>query len=129
MVLDSLPGLNAVHEQLLEFLASPRTTIRLDADVSGSPAPYDEWLGGLEFWKSDGPLLVSLTSDRWLRIEGGQDSLASYVASFAFGDGEEHDHHHPEFEYLLRDGKIRPGSLPIIIEADGEYIEHLKRES
>jgi len=127
MILDSVAELNMLHEKLQGFLSSSEESVRLLADTSGSAAPYHEFLAGLEVEKSDGPIYVSLTPDRWLRIEGGRDNLEVYVRFFAFGAGDDHQHHHPE--QVFRSGYVKPGTLSVIIEADNEYVEELRRES
>jgi hypothetical protein len=127
MVLDSVDGLNALHKTLVAFLSSPERVIRLDADRSGSAKPYDELLAGLEFEKSEGPIHVSFTADRWLRAEGGKDNLSVYVEFFAFADDEDGNHHHPE--YVMKEDYIHPGTMSVIIEADSDWVEERRRES
>jgi hypothetical protein len=118
MIFDSISGLNRVHAELTRFLASAERSIRLAADSSGSAGPYDELLGGLEIEKTVGPIYVSLATDRWLRIEGGQSNLEVYAEFFSFRDDEEGNHHHPE--HVFRPDYIKRGTLSVIIEADSE---------
>src|SRR5436309_1065073 len=56
MLLDSLAGMNALHDRLQDFLISKDPILSLPADRSGPSAPYSELLAGLELRKGDGPL-------------------------------------------------------------------------
>ena len=127
MVLDSVAGLNEIHVRLTEFLGSDQRLIRLSADVSGSAGPYDELLPALEVEKTEGPIYVSIATDRALKISGGVENLKVYATCFRFRHDEDGGHHHPE--HLNRPGHIKPGTLSVIIEADTTYIEELRGES
>ena len=127
MILDSIAGLNQVHARLTDFLESDQRVIRLSADVSGSAAPSQELLPALEVEKTDGPVYVSLSSERALKITGATENLKIYVTHFRFRADEEGSHHHPE--HVRRAGYIKPGTLSLIIEADTAYIEELRGES
>ena len=67
MVLDSIAGLNKIHMQLSEFLRSEQRLNRLPADVSGSLPPHNELLPVLEVEKTEGPIYVSVSTERGLR--------------------------------------------------------------
>src|SRR5262245_28215770 len=96
MLLDSLVGMNALHEQLLRFVVSDQTVLALAADLSGIPAPYSELLAGLRIRKSEGPIHLRLTEDRWLSLTGSKENLSRYASFFEFDESEEGAHHHPE---------------------------------
>jgi len=126
MVLDSIAGLNKIHMQLSEFLRSEQRLIRLPADVSGSPPPHNELLPVLEVEKTEGPIYVSVSTERALRITGGVDNLRVYSEFFRFRDDEDGSHHHPE--YVELSGYIRSGTLSVVIEADTAYTEEFRDE-
>lgn len=127
MILDSISGLNDVHARLRSFLASAQCAIRLPADVSGSPDPHDELLPALEVEKTEGPIHVSISAERTLRITGAAENLVVYAEHFYFRANEDGVHHHPE--HVMREGYIKKGTLSVIIEADTTYIEDLRRGS
>lgn len=127
MILDSIAGLNEIHTRLTDFLGSDQSVIRLSADVSGSPGPSQELLPALEVVRTDGPVYVSVSSERALTVSGGTENLKIYAAHFRFRTDEEGAHHHPE--HVKRSGYIKPGTLSVIIEADTAYIEELRGES
>jgi hypothetical protein len=127
MILDSLEGMNALHGQLLAFLESDGTSLRMTANTTGPAAPYDELLPVLEFVKIGTSIHVFIAPDRTLTISGGVDNLKVYARAFRFSDGEETGHHHPE--YVDRKGYISPGSLSVVVEVDSTYIADLKDES
>ncbi len=116
VILDSIMGLNNIHDSLKGFMSSAEKTLSLTADTSGSPRPYNELLRGLEVEKSEGAIFVSVTAQRYLRIAGSVENLRIYIDFFQFAEGEESHHHHPE--YVDTPGYIKPGTLSLVIEAD-----------
>jgi hypothetical protein len=126
MILDSVQGLNTIHASLCSFLASNDQAIRFPADVSGSPAPYDELLPALEVEKTEGPIYASILADRTLKIVGGAENLGIYVGFFQFEEADDGRHHHPE--HVARARYIRRGTLSVIIEADNDYFNEAEGE-
>jgi hypothetical protein len=118
MLLESLEGMNSLHEKLIAFLASSENSIALPASSLGSPEPYQELLGGLEVLKGEGPLSLSLTPKRWLRLAGAPQHLAHYLSFFHFEESEEGCHHHRE--YVEVEGYIAQGSISLLLEVDSE---------
>jgi len=127
MVLDSLGGMNATHQRLREFLASGQRAVVFEAQRSGSPEPYESFLGALKFEVGEGPISVSITPDNHLKVVGSRENLAAYASYFAFRESEEGSHHHPE--QVDRPGYISSGSLSIIIEVDTDHIREMEGES
>jgi hypothetical protein len=127
MVLDSLRGINAVHIRLRKFLSSNEPRIIFEADCSGNPEPYAEFLGALEFEIGAGPTVVSISGANHLRVSGSRENLAIYAEHFAFRETEEGSHHHPES--LDRPGYVAHNSLSTIIEVDTDRIRELEGES
>jgi hypothetical protein len=118
MLLDTGVELNALHEQLNAFLASSTQEASFPADVNLSPAPHDEFLNGLRVYKAQGPLMLKLSSDRWLELSGAENNLAKYISHFHFKNKNENDHHHPDnANYMSK------GSMCLIIEADSTWAE------
>jgi hypothetical protein len=93
----------------------------LAADQSGTAAPYSELLAGLQIQKSEGPIHLQLTEQRWLALTGSQENLSRYVSFFHFDESEEGAHHHPEHEdvpaYIAQD------SMSLIIEVDSDWVQ------
>jgi hypothetical protein len=96
MLLDSLDAMNTLHERLQRFVRSDETVLALAADQSGTTAPYSELLAGLQILKSEGPIHLRLTEQRWLSLAGSEENLSRYVSFFHFDESEEGSHHHPE---------------------------------
>jgi hypothetical protein len=115
VILDTVQGLNKIHDSLTSFISSTERALCLEADVSGGSGPYNELLCGLEIEKSKGAIFVYVTEQRYLKITGSVENLRRYTDLFQFTEGEE-SHHHPE--YVDVPGYIRPGTLSVIIEAD-----------
>lgn len=126
MLLDSLAGMNALHEQLRRFVESDETVLTLPADHAGPAAPYSQLLVGLQIRKTMGPISLELTKQRWLSLSGSTENLARYVAHFQFDDSEEGAHHHPENEQI--DGYLTPGTMSLIIEVDSNWTEEISAE-
>jgi len=127
MLLDSLVGMNALHNQLREFVLSNSTQLAVAADQSGAAAPYRELLGGLEIRKTEAPLFLSLTPNRWLLLTGSQQHLTRYVSFFRFDEDEEGAHHHPE--YVQEAEHMTTGTMSLVIEVDSHWIDELRAKS
>jgi len=97
MILDSMKGMNAIHDKLQRFLSLPSTSFYLEASQRGGSEPYDELLAGLEIHKGDGPINLSLTKERRLHLIGSPDNLSRYFSFFNFREDEQDNHHHPEY--------------------------------
>lgn len=124
MILDSLSGHNAIYSELSSFLSSNEEHIVLQADTSGSSEPYSILLEGLAINKNKNPVLVTVENNQ-LCISGSKDNLNTYISHFRFSNNEEGCHHHPE--YTNKANYLSLESLSVIIEADSEYINALKR--
>jgi len=118
MLLDTMEGMNALHERLGAFLSSSNMSIVIPASRIGNPEPYQEFLAGLEVIKGEGSLMLSLTPQRWLKLVGAQEYLARCFSFFRFEEDEEGSHHHPE--YVEVEGYIAEGSMSLILEVDSE---------
>jgi hypothetical protein len=122
ILLDSLRAMQSLYRRLDAFLGSAETGIRLEAEQWGDPEPYEEFLGGLEILKGEGPVTLSLTPDRWLELKGALPNLKRYLSHFRF---EEDNTHHDPAQINL-DGYIQPGSLNLLIEVCSGWIEDMK---
>jgi hypothetical protein len=116
MLLDTGAKLNELHQTLVKFLMSSLIEISLPAEVTQSPAPYQESLNGLRVQKSQGSIVLHLSQDRWLELAGSKDNLAKYVSHFHFQEPEDGDHHHPDHASYMA-----AGSLGLVIEADSTW--------
>jgi len=122
MLLDSLEGMNALHAQMRNFLASESQSIRLDAEQWGSAEPHDELLPGLEIIKGDGPLLLTMTPEKWLTLRGSRTNLERYVSHFHF-DKDDENHcpdRPPAGDY------ISPVSMSMMVEVCSDWIRELR---
>ena len=118
MLLDTGAELNVLHEQLKKFLASSAESASFPAEVTLSPAPYQEFLQGLRLQKSQGLVMLRLSQDRWLELTGSEANLANYVSHFKFDRPDIDDHHHPDYgNYMAR------GTMCLIVEADSTWSE------
>ena len=118
MVASTKLGLKQLAERLNDFVRSNDATIKLPADTSGSPSPYDKFLPSLEIEKSEGPLLTTIDPDKGITVTGAPHFLKEYCSYFEFPDNAEGgDHHHPE-SYLAgkMPGSLKRGTKAIIIE-------------
>ena len=118
MLLDTGAGLNELHQQLNTFLASSVMEDSIPAEVTLSPAPYQEFLKGLRIQKTEGPIMLLLSQDRWLELAGSENNLKNFVSHFYFRKPEEDGHHHPAHANYMA-----AGSLGLIIEADSTWNE------
>lgn len=119
MLLDSQKGMNAIHDRLQNFLFSSSNSVYIEASQRGGPEQYDELLAGLEIHKSDGPINLSLTSERRLHLVGSPDNLSRYFSFFRFKEDEQDTHHHPEHVRIA--DFMAKGTMSLIIETDSDY--------
>jgi len=118
MLLDTGAELNVLHERLTKFLASSAESVSFSAEVTLSPAPYQEFLRGLRLQKTQGLVMLRLSQDRWLELTGSEANLAKYVSHFKFNNPDRDDHHHPDNgDFMAR------GTLCLIVEADSTWGE------
>lgn len=121
MLLDSLKGMNAIHGKLEDFLSSSSKSVYIEASQHGGPEPYDELLLGLEIHKGDGPINLSLSSERRLHLVGSPDNLSRHFSFFRFKEDELDTHHHPEYVRIAN--YMAKGTMSLIIETDSDYEE------
>jgi len=121
VLLDSLKGMNTIHDKLQGFLSSPSKSIYIEASQRSGPEPYDELLAGLEIHRSDGPINLSLAGNRRLHLIGSRDNLSRYFNFFKFREDEQDTHHHPE--YVRVDNYIAKETMSLIVETDSDYEE------
>jgi len=127
MLLDSVEGMNKLHKELVSFLSSEQKQKKFEAETSGNPQPYEEFLCYLDILKSKGPINLSFTKDRGLFLEGSKENLEKYISHFQFEPDEDGSHHHPDNS--LEKDYIAKGTLGLIIEADDYYINEYQYES
>jgi hypothetical protein len=130
MLLDSLVGMNELHQRLKAFLDGPDAVLHLPADCSGTPEPYEELLTEFIIKKESGPICLAFTPERGLQLTGSLENLKTYIEYFHFRSDAEDDHHHPE--YVLEGGQPKKGyisakSLRLIIEVNTDWIIEMKR--
>ena len=85
MLLDTRTGLRELQVRLKAFVVSPVDTASFAAETTGSPAPYDEFLGGLRVQKRSGEASLILAADRWLELSASTDSHTSTRSTRATG--------------------------------------------
>lgn len=116
MLLDTGAGLNALYEQLNLFLSSALKDAVFPADITLNPAPYQEFLNGIRIFKTQGLVMLKLSSDHWLELSGAENNLVQYIANFYFKHPNIDNHHHPDnADYMAKD------SMRIIIESDSSW--------
>lgn len=114
----SIAELNAFEAELALFFASPDPRWYFPLDGDADPFPYEESLPGIEFTKTEGPILAVLGEDHCFSVSGSVANLCVYGRYFRFSEDEEGEHHHPD--QVKGSGYFDPGSLCLIIEAEFE---------
>lgn len=114
------PGadLNALYTCLSEFLASSEKAISVPAEVTLSPAQYQQFLPGLRLKKTQDAVFLCLAEDGWLELCGSVPNLSKYVSHFRFDPSNKDGHHHPD-----NANHMAASSLRLIIEADATWGE------
>jgi len=110
MLLDTEEGLRALHQRMAGFIASTEKEAVFAAQTSGSPAPYEEFLGGLRVQKRDGEARLCVAEDHWLELSGPLERLQAFAEKLLVTEAEGHRHWYGV-----------PVSL--ILEADNYYPE------
>lgn len=131
MFLDSLEGMNELHQKLTAFLEGPDKSLRLSADCSGTPEPYQELLTAFTIKKENGAICLSITPERGLQLTGSSENLKIYMNYFHFKDDEEGNHHHPEYVFdgdQPKKNYISANSLSLIIEVDTDWIIEMNED-
>jgi hypothetical protein len=94
------------------FLASTEKEAVFAAQTSGSPTPYDEFLGGLRVQRRDGEARLCFSEDRWLELSEPVEELQGFAEKLLVTEEQGHRHWYGV-----------PVSL--ILEADNYYPEEL----
>lgn len=126
-IVDSLEALNRLHGVLAKFVVSKQLTLHVVADVTGSAKPYDDLLVSLEIDKTGGPVSVRVTRQKVLKISGEPQNLNIFVSFFRFRLDEDGAHHHPDLSTTM--DCMVPDGLPLVIEADTQFIEDLRKSA
>ena len=92
MLLDTRTGLRELQARFKAFVASPVDTASFAAETTGSPAPYDEFLGGLRVQKRSGETSLILAADRWLELSASLRDLESFGQKLTVVDDGGHNH-------------------------------------
>lgn len=119
MLLDHRDGLLQLHSDITRFLASSAMAGDFPAKTDGSPAPYNEFLGGLHILKSDEPLILRRNVDSWLDVRGNTAALRAYFEHLQFPLDDPEGHHHPDHDERV--GPKAMNSLRLIMEADSTW--------
>ena len=119
IITDTVNGLNLLAAKINDFLDSHDERIFVQADTSGSPAPYEVFLPSVEFEKGHGPIFVSRTAQVGLRIVGSSKNLRLWCNHLLFPPSAiDGDHHHPDQVHLPE--YVAFSSMPVIIEVREE---------
>ena len=105
MLLDSTQGLKELFEQLNAFILSDNDAGSFAARTTGSPEPYEEFLGGLRVFKTRECHQLLISKDRWLELSATPHDMKRFAQSLLISDDGDHNHWY---------GK----PLSLIIEAD-----------
>jgi hypothetical protein len=102
-----------LRDSVLELIESDLTGIRFDADETIDPKPWECLAKGLEVFRQDGAVCVSIR-DNLLRVQGSDDNLRAFVSYFPTDETAQSDSH-THFEYYEGNSFIRPDSVPLVI--------------
>ena len=106
--------LRAVRREILGFVKSGGARISFEADSSIDPTPYESALSKLVIEKGQGQTLVSLKSDKEVRVAGYSNCLEAFASFFDFEpDAGRGAHSHRQ--YYEGDEWIAADSIPLVI--------------
>ncbi|HZY17521.1 MAG TPA: hypothetical protein VFE82_03520 [Ramlibacter sp.] len=109
MLLDRKVGLHALALELRAFLDGPLRSAKFNAELTGDPAPYSEFLPGLRVHKAmSGPLALEIMGERWLELTAMPEDLERLYSKLAGAGDTGHTHFHA-------------GPLSLILEADDSW--------
>jgi hypothetical protein len=111
MLLGTELQLQALHAKFDAFVVSSETSAVFVAETDGSPAPADEFLGGLRVAKEDGEPKLLISSDRWLEFSASPEDMRRFRDKLLVKESDGHTHWY-----------CKPVSL--IIEADSTWPGH-----
>ena len=94
MLLDTVQGLRSFKVQFADFLASGHAAAAFVADVSGDPAPYEEFLNGLRVKKADSAPTLFLAQDNWLELSGQLKELSTFKDALSVESDGDHNHYY-----------------------------------
>jgi hypothetical protein len=92
MLLDTRDGLRTIHRELIKFLESGASEHARQAQTSGSPAPYDEFLKGLRIKRSEKESRLCFGADGWLELSGKDADLVAFSNKLLLQEDGVHNH-------------------------------------
>ena len=92
MLMSTRLGMAKFKKQFKAFVLSSVESASFDAEISGNPEPYDEFLNGLRIKKSNGPAQLRITEDKWLEFMGNIDALNELEMRLGVENDGEHSH-------------------------------------
>jgi hypothetical protein len=124
MIMDTVDGLANIRTGLIDFILSQRTEYLIPADPNPKAWPQLKDLIGIRMTKGQGPLLASISADKYLDVTGSTENLTLFTDLFAFdGSATDGDHHHVEY-IVPRGGAISPHTCSPMIEIYDEEEEY-----
>ncbi len=113
----SLAELHDLKTSILTLLDSLGHEIVVDTDVKFDPSPYEFRLRALSIQKRQGPVLVSITPDQILQIEGAEDNLRAFTWFLDFQPDDQFPSYN-HYEYYPGNKWIASDSLPLVLSVD-----------
>ena len=94
MLMSTLLGMAEFKKQFKAFVLSSNESSSFDAETTGNPEPYDEFLKGLRIIKSNGPTQLSITEDKWLEFIGSEGALSEFELRLGVEKDGDHSHYY-----------------------------------
>ena len=105
--------LNQVQEMVLELIRSKRQELRIEADRTFAPTPYEQSIAALIVRRGTGPTLISVLDQDVVAV-GADHCLEAFASWFAWPlDAKFSAHAH--YEYFEGNEWIAPKSIPLVI--------------
>jgi len=92
MLMSTRQGMAELKKKFKSFVLSPDENASFNAETTGSPEPYEEFLRGLRIKKSKGPAQLRITEDKWLEFLGGEGALAEFELRLGVEKDGDHSH-------------------------------------
>lgn len=92
MLMSTRLGMAELKKQFKAFVLSSDKSASFDAEIAGSPEPYDEFLNGLRIKKSNEPAQLRITEDKWLEFIGNVGALSEFEMRLGVEKDGDHSH-------------------------------------
>lgn len=92
MLLDTVQGMEEFKKEFTKYVLSSEKYASFEAQTTGQPDPYEEFLNGLRVQKSKESTQLRISEDKWLELVASKIGLEELKLRLEIDEDGDHDH-------------------------------------